>query len=191
LQTEPERNAGLSRRPLQEQKRPAEAGPICYLRIGIAGLVVRHFGIILCRSLTLLSGFLTAALLLAGLRGRRLILLPGLVLVRHDVSFHGNASTTERHYNHNNGPPFRFVPDKEKPGSQCRNYVSLTYSVLPLVIHVFSRRRRVVRRSLQCDTASNASSSAIMIRTHNHRPTNKREHLFRSNHSRRALLIPC
>jgi len=26
LQTEPERNAGLSRRPLQEQKRPAEAG---------------------------------------------------------------------------------------------------------------------------------------------------------------------
>jgi hypothetical protein len=115
LQTEPERNAGLSRRPLQEQKRPAEAGPICYLRIGIAGLVVRHFGIILCRSLTLLAGFLTAALLLAGLRGRRLILLPGLVLVRHDVSFHGNASTTERHYNHNNGPPFRFVPDKEKP----------------------------------------------------------------------------
>jgi hypothetical protein len=133
LQTEPERNAELSRRPPQEKIRPAEAGRICQLRIGIAGLVMWYFGIfvILCRSLTLLAGFLTAALLLAGLRGRRLILLPGLVLVRHDVSFHGNASITERHYN---GPPFGFVPDKEKPVSQCRNYVSLTYSGLPFAI---------------------------------------------------------
>jgi hypothetical protein len=52
--------------------------------------------VILCRSLTLLAGFLTAALLLAGLRGRRLILLPGLALVRHGVSFLGNVSTTAR-----------------------------------------------------------------------------------------------
>jgi hypothetical protein len=37
----------------------------------------------------------------------------------------------------------------------------------------------------------NASSSAIMIRTHKHRPTNKREQLFRSNHSLRAPLIQC
>jgi hypothetical protein len=38
---------------------------------------------------------------------------------------------------------------------------------------------------------ANASSSPIMIRTHKHRPTNKREHLFRSNHSPRAPLIQC
>jgi hypothetical protein len=37
--------------------------------------------VILCGSLTLLAGFLTAALLLDGLRGRFLILLPGLALV--------------------------------------------------------------------------------------------------------------
>jgi hypothetical protein len=52
--------------------------------------------VILRGSLTLLAGFLTAALLLAGLRDRFLILLPGLALVRHGVSFHGNASTTAR-----------------------------------------------------------------------------------------------
>jgi hypothetical protein len=52
--------------------------------------------VILCGSLTLLAGFPTAALLLDGLRGRFLILLPGLALVRHGVSFHGNASTTAR-----------------------------------------------------------------------------------------------
>jgi len=102
LQTEPERNAGLSRRPLQEQKRPAEAGPICYLRIGIAGLVVRHFGIILCRSLTLLAGFLTAALLLIGLLTRRLVLLAGLALVRH-----GCFLSWEHHNNGSGSAPFR------------------------------------------------------------------------------------
>jgi hypothetical protein len=52
--------------------------------------------VILCGSLTLLAGFPTAALLLDGLRGRFLILLPGLALVRHGVSFHGNANTTAR-----------------------------------------------------------------------------------------------
>jgi hypothetical protein len=97
-QTAPKRNAGFSRRPLLERKRPAEAGRICQLCIGIAGLVVRRFGmfVILCGSLTLLAGFLTAALLPAGLRGRLLILPPGLALVRHAVSFHRNASTTAR-----------------------------------------------------------------------------------------------
>jgi hypothetical protein len=61
-------------------------------------LIVRHFGIpvILGGSLTLLTRRPTAALLLAGFLTRRLILLAGLVLVRHVVSFHGNVSTTAR-----------------------------------------------------------------------------------------------
>ena len=48
----------------------------------------------LAGSLTLLAGFLATALLLAGLLTWRLVLLAGLVLVRHVVSFHGNADTT-------------------------------------------------------------------------------------------------
>ena len=57
---------------------------------------MRLFGIvcILAGSLALLSGFLTAALLLTGLLTRRLVLLAGLVLVRHVVSFHGNIKPT-------------------------------------------------------------------------------------------------
>jgi hypothetical protein len=96
LQTEFERNAGLSRGPTREKHGPPKRAGTCQLRIGVAGLVVRHLGmlVILCGSLTLLAGFPTAALLLAGVRRRRLILLPGLALVRHAVSFLGNASTT-------------------------------------------------------------------------------------------------
>jgi hypothetical protein len=47
----------------------------------------------LCGSLALLARLLTAALLLAGLLSRRLILLAGLVLFRHGVSFHGKQHT--------------------------------------------------------------------------------------------------
>jgi hypothetical protein len=50
--------------------------------------------IILAWCLALLAGFLAAALLLTGLLTRSLILLAGLVLVRHAVSFHGNGVTT-------------------------------------------------------------------------------------------------
>jgi hypothetical protein len=78
------------------RKRPAEAGRFCQLRIGIAGLLVRLFGIFVTTAglLALLAGFLTAALLLTWLLTRCLILLAGLVLVRHVVSFHGNSMTT-------------------------------------------------------------------------------------------------
>ena len=59
---------------------------------------MRRFGIfaVLAGSLALLAGFLTATLLLTWLLARSLILLAGLVLVRHVVSFHGNADTTAR-----------------------------------------------------------------------------------------------
>jgi len=59
-------------------------------------LVGRPFGIFiaLIGSLALLARFLATALLLTGLLARRLILLAGLVLVRHVVSFHGNVMTT-------------------------------------------------------------------------------------------------
>jgi hypothetical protein len=84
------------------KKRPAEAGRLFLyaglfqLRIGVARLPVRLLGFLVALggSLALLAGFLTAALLLTGLLIRRLILLAGLVLVRHVISFHGNAGTT-------------------------------------------------------------------------------------------------
>jgi hypothetical protein len=59
-------------------------------------LVEWLFGIsiVLAGSLALLAGFLTTALLLTGFLTRRLILLTGLILVRHVVSFHGNIMTT-------------------------------------------------------------------------------------------------
>jgi hypothetical protein len=56
-------------------------------------LVERLF-VIFARSLTLLARFRTAALLLTWLLTRCLILLAGLVLVRHFVSFDGNILTT-------------------------------------------------------------------------------------------------
>jgi hypothetical protein len=93
--------------------------------------------VILCGSLTLLAGFPAAALLLAGLRSRRLILLPGLALVRHGVSFHGNASTTGRRPG-----SFRIRKDAAR---NAANYVSLTYSGLLLVVYVFSRQQLTSR----------------------------------------------
>jgi hypothetical protein len=58
-------------------------------------LVELLFGIsiVLARSLALLARFRAAALL-TGLLTRPLILLAGLVPVRHVVSFHGNIATT-------------------------------------------------------------------------------------------------
>lgn len=78
------------------KKTVREAGRFCYLRIGVARLVELLFriSIVLARSLALLARFRAAALLLAGLLIRRLILLAGLFLVRHVVSFHGNTVTT-------------------------------------------------------------------------------------------------
>jgi hypothetical protein len=67
------------------------------LRIGVAPLIERLLGMLvaLCRSLALLlAGFRTAALLLTGIWGRRLVLLARLVLVRHGISFLGNAKIT-------------------------------------------------------------------------------------------------
>jgi hypothetical protein len=77
-------------------------------------LIVRLLGIFvtLCGSLALLAGFLTTALLLTGLLTRRLVLLTGLALVRHGVSFHGNIITTIR---------VRVVPTKEKWQRYCRH----------------------------------------------------------------------
>jgi len=65
-------------------------------------LVERLFGIsiVLARSLALLARFRAAALLLTGLLTRRLILLAGLVLVRHVVSFHGGIMTTAQSRRH-------------------------------------------------------------------------------------------
>jgi hypothetical protein len=132
-----------------ERIRPAEAGRLYFsfywLRVAVALLIVRLLGIFvaLAGSLALLAGVLTAALLLAGfltrclvlLAGfltRRLILLAGLVLVRHVISFHGNASTTAR----GSGS---FLT-KKKSGSHCRHdaTVGLTYSGLRFLIHCFS-----------------------------------------------------
>ena len=50
----------------------------------------------------------------------------------------------ERPYN---GSQFGFVPDKEKSGSLCRNYRSLTYSDLRLLIHIFLSSGTARRRS--------------------------------------------
>jgi hypothetical protein len=87
-----------------KRKRPAEAGRFCQSSIGVAGLLVRHLGIFvtLARSLTLLARSLTAALLPPELLARRLILLAGLVLVRHAVSF-----SWEHHDNHSERSSFR------------------------------------------------------------------------------------
>jgi hypothetical protein len=58
------------------------------LPVGLFGIFVTPGGF-----LALLAGFLTAALLLTWLLTGCLILLAGLVLVRHVVSFHGNSMT--------------------------------------------------------------------------------------------------
>jgi hypothetical protein len=64
----------------RHRKRPAEAGRLCQLRIGIARLLARLFGIFVTTAgfLALLAGFLTTALLLTRLLTRCLILLAGL-----------------------------------------------------------------------------------------------------------------
>ena len=82
--------------------------------------LLRSFSI-LAGSLALLSGFLTAAVLLTWLLTRRLVLLAGLGLVRHVVSFHGNTITTAR-------SPRR--SDKRKWQFALLPKVSLTYSGL-------------------------------------------------------------
>jgi hypothetical protein len=128
----------------------------------------------LCGSLALLAGLLTAALLLAGLLTRRLILLALLILVRHGFSFHGNTGPTAR----SSGS---FLT-KKKCGAPCRNnYVSLTYSGLRFLIGVLSLQR-LHRDCFGVTPRGKVSSSEIIIRTHNHRPTNKREPVFGSNH---------
>ena len=75
---------------------PPKRAVSAWLRIGVTCLVERLFGIsiALAGSLALLAWFQAAALLLTGLLTRCLILLAGLVLVRHVVSFHGNIMTT-------------------------------------------------------------------------------------------------
>jgi hypothetical protein len=90
---------------------------------------VRLFGIFvtLAGGLALLARFLTAALLLTRLLTRRLILLAGLVLVRHVVSFHGNTIATAQ-------SPRR--SDKRK-GQFALLVVSLTYSSLHFLIHCY------------------------------------------------------
>lgn len=89
------------------------AGRFCYLRIGVARLVERLFGIpvTLAGGLTLLARFQAATLLLTGLLTRRLILLAGLVLVRHVVSFHGNIVTTAQRQRRS---------EKQSGNSHCR-----------------------------------------------------------------------
>jgi hypothetical protein len=104
-------------------------------------LVVWLLGIFvtLCRSLTLLARFLTTAVLLTRPLTRRLIWLTELILVRHGVSFHGSRAY--------NGSQFGIVPDKEKCDSQWRNYLSLTYSDLRLLIYIFLSSGTAPRRS--------------------------------------------
>jgi len=71
-------------------KTARRSGPFfCASCIAVAALIERLLGsaATLAGSLTLLSGLLTTALLLAGFLTRRLVLLAGLVLVRHVVSF--------------------------------------------------------------------------------------------------------
>jgi hypothetical protein len=111
-------------------------------------MFVTFCGSLFCGSLALLARFLTTtALLLAGLLSRRLIRLARLVLVRHGFSFHGNTRPTARR-------SASFLTMKKR-GSQCRNYVSLTYSGFGFLIDVLARQRlrRVGPRLLPRDTA--------------------------------------
>jgi hypothetical protein len=102
----------------------------------------------LCGSLALLARFLTAALLLAGLLSRRLILLARLVLVRHGFSFDGNTIPTAR----SSGS----FPTWKISGLQYCKHVSLTCSGLRLLNDALARQRlrRVAPRSLRRDTAN-------------------------------------
>jgi hypothetical protein len=75
----------------------------------------------------------------------------------------------ERAYN---GSQFGFVPDKEKCGSQWRNYLSLTYSDLRLLIYIFLSSGTAPRRSNLI--RQQPPEFRIIKRTHKHRRTNKR-----------------
>jgi hypothetical protein len=55
-----------------------------------------------------------------------------------------------------NGSQFGFVPDKEKCGSQCRNYFSLTYSDLRLLADLYFPVVGDCTASLQSDSPPNA-----------------------------------
>jgi hypothetical protein len=82
---------------IRNGKEPAHRSePLLWLGVAVASLVVRLFGIFVtfARRLALLAQFLAAALLLTGFLTRCLILLAGLALVRHVVSFHRNIITT-------------------------------------------------------------------------------------------------
>ncbi len=81
-------------------------------------MIVRLFGIFitLARGLALLAGFLATALLLTGLLTRYLILLAGLVLISHLVSFHGERN--------NNSPDSWSFLTKIRCNSQQRHDVT-------------------------------------------------------------------
>jgi hypothetical protein len=103
----------------------------------VAGLVVELLGIFvtLCGSLTLLARLLTAALLLTGLLTWWSIWLPGLILVCHGVSFHGNTP--------HNGSQFGLVPDQEKMRLLMAQLLRLTSSDARVADLCFLCRRRL------------------------------------------------
>jgi hypothetical protein len=94
----------------------------------VVGDVRTHPVFIEKEGLRILDARMTTAVLLTRPVTRQSIWLTGLILVRHGVSFHGSAY---------DGSQFGFVPDKEKCGSQSRNYLSLRYSDLRLLIYIF------------------------------------------------------
>jgi hypothetical protein len=76
-------------------------GPLRYLGVAVASLVAMIFRIFPTITggqalLTGLAGLGSAALLLTRFLTRTLVLLAGLVLVRHVLSFHGNIVPTAR-----------------------------------------------------------------------------------------------
>jgi hypothetical protein len=98
------------------------------LGVAVASLVPRLFRIFptITGTLTLLAGLRgTAALLLTRFLARRLVLLAGLVLIRHVVSFHGNTG--------NNSPDYRPFLRKKSRITTIRHYSGIvkTYLRLP------------------------------------------------------------
>jgi hypothetical protein len=87
---------------------------------------------------------------------RRLIWLTG-----SDSGSSWRFLSWERAYN---GSQVGFVPDKEKCGSQWRNYLSLTYSDLRLLIYIFlssgtaPRRSNLIRQQTPSTTESETES---------------------------------
>jgi len=138
-------------------------------------LVVRLLGtlVTLCRSLALLARLLTAALLLGRASDPALDSGP--------VDF-GSSWFFLSWEHRTNGPHSGLFLTKKKCVSPYRNHVSLRHSGLRFLIDVLphQRLRRIERDWLT--PRGNVSGSAIIIRTHNYRPTNKREPVFGSNH---------